>query len=90
MVAVSGIVSPCKGANSKIIYKTSFIVKNYLSTLYLSQNVDNVDKVSSFAQIFGTICGKIKFSSTKYCILKVIHISKKIAIHHFHLSTNCA
>ena len=75
MVAVSGIVSPCKDANIEIIYKSTINVKKNLSTIYPPENVDNVDKVSSFAQTFGTICGKIKFSSTKYCILKVIHIS---------------
>ena len=61
MVAVSGIVSPCKDANIEIIYKTSINVKKNLSTIYPPENVDNVDKTAVFAQIFDTICGKIKF-----------------------------
>ena len=55
MVAVSGIVSPCKDANIEIIYKTCFGVKKYLSTFYPRENVDNVDKGLFSAQIFDTI-----------------------------------
>ena len=58
MVAVSGIVSPCKDANIEIIYKTWLGVKKYLSTFYPRENVDNVDKGICFAQIFDTICWK--------------------------------
>ena len=61
MVAVSGIVSPCKDANIEIIYKSPINVKKNLSTIYPPENVDNVDKTAVFAQIFDTICGKIKF-----------------------------
>ena len=56
MVAVSGIVSPCKDANIEIIYKRVIHVKKYLSTFYPRENVDNVDKKRKSAQIFDTTC----------------------------------
>jgi hypothetical protein len=56
MVAVSGIVSPCKDANIEIIYKRVIHVKKYLSTFYPRENVDNVDKKLKSAQIFDTTC----------------------------------
>ena len=61
MVAVSGIVTPCKDANIEIIYKSTINVKKNLSTRYPPKNVDNVEKTGIFAQIFDTISGKIKF-----------------------------